>query len=133
MYIVASVHTFGMQLLRLSGRKVCDKVIDKGFVWKGKTMIVRWLPGAPPRMPKDRFALYFGTLASTHLHKSAVKRNRMRRRCKEAFRLAVKNADAKNTGQKQSYQLLVSPRSASLMCAFGDIETDVSRFLSQLR
>ncbi len=122
-----------MQLLRLSGRKVCDKVIDKGFVWKGKTMIVRWLPGAPPRMPKDRPALYLGTLASTRLHKSAVKRNRMRRRCKEAFRLAVKNADAKNPAQKQPYQLLVSPRSSSLTCAFGDIETDVSRFLSTLR
>ena len=127
-----------MELLRLSGRKVCDKVIDKGFVWKGKTMIVRWLPGAPPLERKGRgdapqVRLYMGTLASTRLHKSAVKRNRMRRRCKEAFRLAVKHADAKNSAQKQSYQLLVSPRSSSLTCAFGDIENDVSRFLSTLR
>lgn len=121
-----------MILLRLRGRKTCDRVIAKGYVWKGKTMIIRWLPGAPPRMPKDRPALYLGTLASTRLHKSAVKRNRMRRRCKEAFRLALKEQGGV-ASQNISFQLLVSPRSSSLSCAFGDIRGDVSRFVSTLR
>ena len=123
-----------MQLLRLRGRKVCDRVIRLGYVWKGKTMIVRWLPGSPPHELKDQKALYLGTLASLRLHKSAVKRNRMRRRCKEAFRLAVKAEGGTNrASSSRSFQLLVSPRSSSLSCAFGDIQEDVSRFLSSLR
>ncbi|TSC60859.1 MAG: hypothetical protein Greene041662_25 [Candidatus Peregrinibacteria bacterium Greene0416_62] len=75
-----------MQLLSLRGRKVCDKVIAKGNVWKGKHLMVRWLPGAPPLEPKDPKAIYMGTLASTRLHKSAVKRNRMRRHYKDHTR-----------------------------------------------
>lgn len=125
-----------MQLLRLRGRKVCDKVIAKGNVWKGKHIIVRWLPGVPPAEPKNRTALYMGTLASTRLNKSAVKRNRMRRRCKEAFRLAVKEDDEgtkKILRTSMSFQLLVTPRSSSLSCAFEDIQADVSRFLMTLR
>lgn len=126
-----------MQLLRLRGRKVCDRVIRLGYMWKGKTMIVRWLPGVPPRESKDRKALYIGTLASTHLHKSAVKRNRMRRRCKEAFRLLIKAREEKGQSiafaPSRGFQLLVTPRSSSLSCAFGDIQADVSRFLSSLR
>ena len=131
--MVKLIHTICMQLLRLRGRKVCDKVIANGNVWKGKTMTVRWLPGAPPLEPKNRHGLYMGTLASTRLNKSAVKRNRMRRRCKEAFRLTIKNAAEKDSPQKESFQLLVSPRSATLSCAFADIQMDVRRFLSSLR
>jgi ribonuclease P protein component len=131
-----------MQLLRLSGRKVCDKVIAKGNVWKGKHILVRWLPGAPPLERKasidaETLRLYMGTLASTRLNKSAVKRNRMRRRCKEAFRLVLKDhTEGKQIftlSPSQSFQLLVSPRSSSLSCAFGDIQMDVRRFLSSLR
>lgn len=126
-----------MQFLRLRGRKICDRVIRLGYVWKGKTMIIRWLPGVPPREPRDSSTLYLGTLASTHLHKSAVKRNRMRRRCKEAFRLILKAHTQGTAGISAplsgTFQLLVSPRSSSLSLPFDDIQQDVSRFLSSLR
>ncbi len=100
----------------------------KGNVWKGKMLTVRWLPGVPRKAGlKPQRGLYFGTYASTKLHKSAVKRNRMRRRCREAFRLAVQ----KNDGLAAA-QLLVSPRIASLDSPFELITADVHTFLSAL-
>jgi len=116
-----------VQLSRLSGRKVNDYVLKKGKVWRGKTMMIRWLPGPPknPNVDPAQRALYVGTAASKKLHKSAVKRNRMRRRCREALRTAVKEANGIST-----VQLLVSPRSSSLTCDFTDIKSDVCSFLS---
>ena len=122
------IHNSPMRLLRLRGRKTCDRVLRLGRVWKGKTMLVRWLPGVPRNEPKTRQGIYIGTLASTKLDKSAVKRNRMRRRCREGFRLALKAKTASST----SVQLLVSPRSSSLTGSFADIQIDVAKLLSQL-
>jgi ribonuclease P protein component len=118
-----------MRTLHLSGRKICDYVSRKGTVWKGKTMIIRWLPGAPrsPNVNPAHTALYIGTFASTKLHKSAVKRNRMRRRCREALRTAVQKRDDLPTAQ-----LLLCPRIASLESSFAVIEEDVQMFLSLL-
>ncbi len=89
-------------------------------------MLVRWTHGAP-RTQTQR-GLFIGMLASTKLDKSAVKRNRMRRRCREAFRLVV--ADMPKTNS--SMQLLVSPRSSSLTCDFSALQDDARRFLSLL-
>jgi RNase P protein component len=116
-----------MHLHRLHGRKTAAFLLRKGNVWKGKTMIVRWLPGAPrikgrPPLPPG---LYVGTFASAKLHKSAVKRNRMRRRIREAWRIHVKDIDDLPTAQ-----LLISPRIASLDAPFPDIRADVRSFLS---
>lgn len=118
-----------MQLKRLSGRKVNDAVLRKGRVWKGKTMAVRWLPGHPkrPHIDRTKDAVYVGTLASAKLHKSAVKRNRMRRRCREAIRLALKDIEKLPTAQ-----LLLCPRDASLDASFEMIQNDISQFLSSL-
>lgn len=80
-----------MRLSRLRGRKVCENVLRKGMVWRGKTMHVRFLLGTPrhphadPRVP----SVYIGTIASSKLDKSAVKRNRMRRRVREAWRIVL--------------------------------------------
>lgn len=114
---------------RLSGRKVNDTVLRKGKVWKGKTMMIRWLPGHPRRPDVDRAAdaVYAGTLASAKLDKSAVKRNRMRRRCREALRLALKERE-----KLPAVQLLLCPRDASLDASFEMIQKDVSEFLSTL-
>ncbi len=91
-------------------------------------MMIRWLPGAPRKAgPSPKEGLYLGTFASTKLDKSAVKRNRMRRRCREAFRLFLKNHEDFPTAQ-----LLVSPRIASLDSSFELIEKDVQTFLSAL-
>lgn len=118
-----------MKLERLHGRKTCDFVLRKGRVWKGKTMMIRWILGAPRRPGIDpaKIALYAGTFASTKLHKSAVQRNRMRRRVREALRMIVKE-----TGDLPTAQLLVSPRFASLEAPFEDIRSDIRDFLSVL-
>jgi len=80
-----------MKLFRLSGRKVCERVKTKGFLWKGKHMQIRWLRGQPRSAGQEAsVGLYVGLLTSAKLHKSAVKRNRMRRRCREAMRVTLK-------------------------------------------
>ncbi len=80
-----------MDLLRLHGRKNCDRVRTKGSLWKGKHLFVRWMPGAPvnAKITSAASGLYVGILASTKLDKSAVTRNRMRRRCREALRMVL--------------------------------------------
>ncbi len=119
-----------MRLLRLRGRKVCDRVLRKGNVWKGSMIIIRWLPGPPrhPAVDPKASGLYVGTLVSGKLEKSAVKRNRMRRRCREALRVTVRGHDTLPT-----VQLLILPRSSSLSADFKDIRKDVLQFLSVLQ
>ncbi|MDO8649589.1 MAG: ribonuclease P protein component [Candidatus Peregrinibacteria bacterium] len=118
-----------MKLQRLRGRKICDRVIRTGRLWKGKVLMVRWLPGAP-RHPSATAApaVYAGALASAKLDKSAVKRNRMRRRCREALRTVLQGFQT-----LPSVQLLIVPRSSSLQCNFSDIRADIQSFLSSLR
>ncbi len=116
-----------MSLLRLKGRKICDRVLRQGRVWKGRNMNVRWLEGHP-RHPSARPSapgLYTGTVASTKLDKSAVKRNRMRRRCREAFRLTAGAMEIPS-----ALQLLIAPRSSSLSCPFAELEADARAFLT---
>ena len=109
------------------GRKICSRVLMQGRVWKGKHMMIRWLSGAPrhPAADPKKVAVYVGVLASAKLDKSAVRRNRMRRRCREALRIELKERSVLPT-----LQLLLSPRSSSLTCDFTDILTDVRSFLS---
>jgi ribonuclease P protein component len=92
-------------------------------------MTIRWLPGPPrhPNVDPMKPAIYVGTFASVKLHKSAVKRNRMRRRCREALRTALLDKKSFPT-----VQLLMSPRSSSLTCDFADIQSDVTAFLSSV-
>lgn len=116
-----------MRLLRLQGRKTCDFVLRKGQQWRGNQLSVRFVFGHP-RHPSARMsspALYVGTLASAKLDKSAVRRNRMRRRCREALRTAL----LEWKGELPSAQLLLSPRSSSLEAPFSDIAADIDRFL----
>lgn len=116
-----------MKLERLSGRKINDTVLRRGKVWRGKTMAIHWLPGAPRRPGVDpaTSAIYVGTFASAKLSKSAVVRNRMRRRVREALRVTVK--DWKDL---PPMQLLIGPRFASLDAPFPAIEQEVRAFLS---
>lgn len=118
-----------MKLSRLRGRKVNDYLRRKGNIWKGKTMTIKWLPSAPknPNVDPATMAIYVGAAASTKLEKSAVKRNRMRRRCREALRRTVKGYEKLPT-----MQLLISPKTASLDCDFDDIISDVDTFLSSV-
>lgn len=117
-----------MPLERLHGRKVNDYLLRKGRVWKGKTMIVRWLPGPPRSLEKvPQQGIHLGTMMSAKSEKSAVLRNRMRRRVREAFRLHVQKG-----GSFPTVQLLVSPTRASLDSPFALLEQDVQRFLSAL-
>jgi ribonuclease P protein component len=115
-----------MKLMRLHGRKTSDFLLRKGRVWKGKTFTAYWLPG-PPKREGERRGLFVGTFASAKLDKSAVRRNRMRRRVREALRVAVQN-----TTVNTSAQLLVTPRSASLTTSFLDMQKEVHTFLTQL-
>ena len=114
-----------MELLRLRGRKICDGVLRKGILWKGKHIHARILCGAPrrPDTKPHHPALYVGVIASRKLDKSAVKRNRMRRRCREALRLVLKES-ADNAPTRVVAQLLLLPRSSSLTCAFAELRRD---------
>ena len=120
-----------MYLHRLSGRKTCEFLLRRGHVWKGKTMLMRWLPSAPKRPGVDptKRVLYVGTFASSHLSKSAVERNRMRRRCREAIRLTVQDLHG---DLRTPVQLLCTPRSDSLHSPFSALLTDAKAFLSQV-
>jgi len=118
---------------RLHGRKVCQHVLSHGTLWRGKTMNIRWLSGVPLpvwRELKERApqGLYLGTFAPLSLSKRAVDRNRMRRRIREALRIVLKEEQ-----EFPAAQLLLSPRSSSLSCAFADLDRDVRVFLSSLR
>ncbi len=137
-----------MRLLRLSGRKTCERVKTKGFLWKGKHFFVRYLHGAPRSTSAASLsssAVFVGTLTSTKLDKSAVKRNRMRRRCREALRITLKGlsvaAGRIPRSQPNSqfpipnpcfFQLLLLPRSSSLSADFGELTKDAEHLLASL-
>jgi len=133
-----------MHLLRLSGRKVCERVKTKGFLWRGKHMQIRWLRGQPRNTdPEASVGLYVGLLTSAKLHKSAVKRNRMRRRCREAMRVTLKAISDKRLAMSSdkltayrlpltACQLLIIPRFSSLSADFRELIADIDRFLSSL-
>lgn len=125
-----------MRLLRLRGRKTTLRVQKDGNLWKGRHMLVRWLSGAPrhPSTDPARRGIYIGTLASSRLHKSAVKRNRMRRRCREAWRTALQAYDERLVAKPGlgPIQLLVLPRSSSLRAPFADLQREVRAFLSSI-
>lgn len=119
-----------MVLLHLRGRKASDYLLRKGKVWKGKFFTVYWLPG--PQVVKGAkkaslLGIYLGTFASTKLNKSAVVRNRMRRRVREGFRITIQE-----TKELPAAQLLLTPRSASLEAPFEDILRDVRTFFTVL-
>ncbi len=115
-----------MKLQRLRGRKVNDLVLRKGKAWKGDTLVIRFLMG-PPKNSLKKEGIFVGALTSTKLHKSAVKRNKMRRRCREALRISLREKKTFPT-----VQLLLCPRSRSLTCTFSDIQKDVEAFMSSL-
>lgn len=120
-----------MQLHRLHGRKTNAVLQRKGTAWKGQGMVIKWMRGTPS--PKGRArplaeGVYLGTFASASLDASAVKRNRMRRRCREALRLTVEKLP-----DRPSVQLLVSPRAASLDAPFDTLLRDAEAFFSHLR
>ncbi|HLC75664.1 MAG TPA: ribonuclease P protein component [Candidatus Peribacterales bacterium] len=143
-----------MQLSHLRGRKIVDRVRSKGARFRGKHMNITYVMGMPRTTmgknlsthssfdgryasAQDSFAptsvgrqgkhFFVGTTASTKLDKSAVRRNRMRRRCREALRLT-----AKERQKLPVCQLLISPRSSSLDCAFQELQRDAVEFLTSL-
>jgi ribonuclease P protein component len=89
-------------------------------------MNILWLPGYPYEKKSEIFA---GLQASTKLHKSAVKRNRMRRRCREALRITLRRAQ----GDTQNCQLIITPRSSSLSADFAELQKDTEHFLMHLQ
>lgn len=118
-------HDF-MKLSRLQGRKTVAALQRKGSLWRGATMNIRWLPQAPrrPGIDPQKPAVYVGTSVSAKVSKKAVERNRMRRRCREALRTAVREQE-----DLPVLQLLITPRSRSLDCDFTDIQADIRSFL----
>jgi ribonuclease P protein component len=91
--------------------------------------MVRWLPGAPRTEDATHPILFAGTLASTKLDKSAVRRNRMRRRSREALRTVLRDEKMPLT---LSAQLLLLPRSSSLNTPFPELQADIRAFLRTL-
>lgn len=94
-------------------------------------MVVRWMPGTPTSLGRPKAlpqGIYLGTFASAALDASAVRRNRMRRRCREALRLTIENLP-----ERPSVQLLVTPRAASLDAPFETLQREAEAFFSSLR
>ena len=142
-----------MNLSPLRGRKVVDRVRRRGDKWRGKHMQVTYVMGAPrlstqlcsfrasksgakvedERVERQRSfvrgkqGIFLGTSASIKLNKSAVKRNRMRRRCREALRIT-----AKELNKLPTCQLIMSPRSSSLVCDFTELRSDAEAFFAHL-
>ncbi len=117
-----------MRLSRLSGRKVCERVKTKGMLWKGKHVQARFMRGLPRTLPVTTPpAVFVGVVTSAKLDKSAVRRNRMRRRCREALRLAVSESP-----KEVVVQLILLPRSSSLTAPFDELLQDARRLLSSL-
>jgi ribonuclease P protein component len=116
-----------MKLSRLSGRKNVERVRNRGTVWRGKAMKITYVQGAPRGKPEG---MYVGTQASTKLHPSAVKRNRMRRRSREALRLVARKANSQRT--LPSCQLILVPKSSSLTCDFVTLLQDCEAFFTHL-
>lgn len=122
-----------MRLQHLHGRKTAGLVLRRGRTWKGRAMVIRWIPGSPRVARKAKggpspSGFFVGTFASTKLSKKAVERNRMRRRCREALRRIVHERE-----DLPAVQLLLCPRSASLRSPFPVLQEDVRAFLSTLR
>ncbi len=115
-----------MKLDRLRGRKIVSRVQQKGALWKGKHLHARYIYGYPrhPAVHTDRPGVFLGTLGSTKLSKSAVERNRMRRRTREALRVELKGMRDFPT-----VQLLILPRSSSLQCPYSEIQSDVGSLM----
>jgi ribonuclease P protein component len=90
-------------------------------------MYIYSLPGAPRLSQTPSTGLYLGSFAPSSLNKSAVKRNYMRRRCREALRQTVEEF-----AHLPSMQILVSPRIASHSAPFDDILSDAQAFFSTL-
>ena len=129
----------------LRGRKTVDRVRRRGTKWNGRHMKISYLfknassepvlSGALQRSsaqpPQSRRAqhdiVFLGTSASLRLHKSAVKRNRMRRRCKEALRTTLQGH-----AKLPSCQLLMTPKSSSLSCDFSELRADAEAFFTHL-
>lgn len=116
-----------MKPLRLRGRKTADLVRRKGRVWKSPSMTVRWIEGVPRNEAGRDSGIFVGTYATAKLDPSAVRRNRMRRRCREALRVALLEHD-----RLPPIQLLITPRSSSLLCDHADIMRDIRAFLTHL-
>ena len=117
-----------MQLFRLSGRKICERVKTKGFLWKGKHMHMRIMRGLPRGSTLPNHSILVGVVTSAKLDASAVKRNRMRRRCREALRKTLLD----HPSVPVSVQLILLPRSSSLTAPFDELLSDARRFLFSL-
>lgn len=119
-------HTNAMHVHRLHGRNANNRVLRKGAVWRGQTCIIRYLFGHPFNVvtsPTTPAVVYMGSYAPLALHKHAVKRNRMRRRCREAL-----HAQMVQQQKIPTVQLLLCPKISSLESDYRLIQTDMSRF-----
>lgn len=114
-----------MQLVRLNGRSANNRVLRKGQLWRGTYCSIRYVFGVPFNQLSDQpeGTVFLGSFASVSLHKHAVKRNRMRRRCKEALIETLKAHQKMPT-----VQLLLSPKFSSLESDYDLIKTDMHRF-----
>ena len=120
--------TIVMKLSRLHGRKNCERVKTKGLLWKGKHFSVRYFGGVPKNHTGIVVSeILLGIVTSSKLNPSAVERNRMRRRCREALRLTLTQYNDVPVAQ-----LILLPRSSSLRCDFTELLSEAKLLLSFL-
>ncbi len=97
-----------------------DRVIRQGRRLRGRhlTVVV---------VETDGEGIAVGVSTSTKLSKRAVDRNRMRRRCREALRVLVREEPEQI---RRGLQLLLLPHTSSLTCAFSDLRRDLRTLLT---
>ena len=115
---------------QLRGRKLSEQVRRKGSRWRGKHMNAVFLSDR-----ESNGKLFVGTPASKKLDKSAVRRNKMRRRCRESLRVTLKNITSKTSKtstSSTSLRLILTPKYSSLTCDFEELIKASEALISHL-
>ncbi len=81
------------------------------------------------KTPEDMFSTRVGFVVSKKIHKRAVKRNRVKRLMREAYRVALKNNDI--VSSRKWISLIFTAREASLDADFNQVYNSIVKLLKR--
>lgn len=100
-------------------RETIPYILRKGETYKTRFFIVKYIKS---REEISRFA----TIVSTKLEKSAVERNKLRRRIYESIRLVLKETQEK----ENKFEIILIPKKSILEAQYPDIEEDIRKIIT---